>query len=79
LARLRFRRETRAERGAGVARVKALSAIQTELATSAQIIQKPYSEKLGNLVTTSVAGCIIGRALYEGQLTLKDALEASKT
>lgn len=31
------------------------------------------------LTQVSVAGCIIGRALYEGQLTLQEALEAAKT
>jgi phosphoribosylformimino-5-aminoimidazole carboxamide ribotide isomerase len=32
-----------------------------------------------DLAQVSVAGCIIGRALYEGPLTLKDALEAAKS
>jgi phosphoribosylformimino-5-aminoimidazole carboxamide ribotide isomerase len=31
------------------------------------------------LVTTGVAGCIIGRALYEHKLSLADALEAVET
>ena len=30
------------------------------------------------LATTGVAGCIIGRSLYEGSLTLRDALAASR-
>jgi phosphoribosylformimino-5-aminoimidazole carboxamide ribotide isomerase len=37
------------------------------------------AEDVCNLAQVSVAGCIIGRALYEGKLTLKDALEASTT
>jgi phosphoribosylformimino-5-aminoimidazole carboxamide ribotide isomerase len=36
------------------------------------------AEDVRNLAQVSVAGCIIGRALYEGNLTLKDALEAAK-
>jgi phosphoribosylformimino-5-aminoimidazole carboxamide ribotide isomerase len=35
------------------------------------------ADDVRNLVQTSVAGCIIGRALYEGKLTLKEAVEAS--
>jgi phosphoribosylformimino-5-aminoimidazole carboxamide ribotide isomerase len=31
-----------------------------------------------SLAEVSVAGCIIGRALYEGNLTMKDALEATR-
>lgn len=36
------------------------------------------ADDVRNLARVSVAGCIIGRALYEGNLTLKDALEAAK-
>jgi phosphoribosylformimino-5-aminoimidazole carboxamide ribotide isomerase len=36
------------------------------------------ADDVRNLVQTSVAGCIIGRALYEGNLTLKEALEAAR-
>ncbi|MGC3972686.1 MAG: 1-(5-phosphoribosyl)-5-[(5-phosphoribosylamino)methylideneamino]imidazole-4-carboxamide isomerase [Pirellulales bacterium] len=33
---------------------------------------------VANLTETGAAGCIIGRALYEGKLTLKDALAAAR-
>jgi len=37
------------------------------------------ADDVRDLVQVSVAGCIIGRALYEGKLTLRDALEAANT
>jgi phosphoribosylformimino-5-aminoimidazole carboxamide ribotide isomerase len=36
------------------------------------------ADDVRNLAEVSVAGCIIGRALYEGKLILSDALEAAK-
>lgn len=36
-------------------------------------------EDVAQLAAAGMAGCIIGRALYEGTITLPDALEAAKT
>ena len=36
------------------------------------------ADDVRRLATTGVAGCIIGRALYEGSLTLSDALAAAR-
>jgi len=36
------------------------------------------ADDVRKLARAGMAGCIIGRALYEGQLSLRDALEASK-
>ncbi len=35
-------------------------------------------EDVANLAAAGVAGCIVGRALYEGTLTLADALQAAR-
>lgn len=35
------------------------------------------AKDIADLKAAGVAGCIVGRALYEGRLTLKDALEAA--
>ena len=36
------------------------------------------AEDVAELARRGAAGCIIGRALYEGKLTLADALEAAR-
>lgn len=36
-------------------------------------------EDVSHLAAAGVAGCIVGRALYEGTLTLADALQAART
>jgi len=36
------------------------------------------AEDIAELAAIPMAGCIVGRALYEGTLTLRDALEAAK-
>ena len=36
------------------------------------------ADDVARLLSTGVAGCIIGRALYEGELTLRDALHAAR-
>lgn len=36
-------------------------------------------EDVSRLAASGVAGCIVGRALYEGTLTLADALQAART
>ncbi len=36
-------------------------------------------EDVASLAAAGVAGCIVGRALYEGTLTLADALQAART
>lgn len=36
-------------------------------------------EDISRLATVGVEGCVIGRALYEGHLTLQDALAAART
>jgi len=35
------------------------------------------ADDVAQLATTAAAGCIIGKALYEGKLTLKEALAAA--
>ena len=35
------------------------------------------ADDVTNLARAGMAGCIIGRALYEGQLSLRDALDAA--
>jgi len=52
------------------------AAVQWPVVASGGVATK---EDVARLAAVPMAGCIIGRALYEGTLTLSDALEAAKT
>ena len=51
-----------------------LAAVDVPLVASGGVTT---SEDVARLAATGVAGCIIGRALYEGTLSLPDALAAA--
>jgi phosphoribosylformimino-5-aminoimidazole carboxamide ribotide isomerase len=56
------------------AMVEMQSAVRTPVIASGGVTS---SEDVADLAATGVAGCIIGMALYEGRLTLADALAAA--
>jgi phosphoribosylformimino-5-aminoimidazole carboxamide ribotide isomerase len=45
---------------------------------SGGVTEIEHIRRLKAMETLGVVGCIVGRAIYEGKLSLKDALEAAR-
>ncbi len=51
--------------------------VKAKVIASGGVSQAEHIRQLKRLQPLGVVGCIIGRALYEGRLSLKDALAAT--
>jgi phosphoribosylformimino-5-aminoimidazole carboxamide ribotide isomerase len=58
------------DRGQGTGEVKVIA--------SGGVTEIEHIRRLKAMETLGVVGCIVGRAIYEGKLSLKDALEAAR-